>query len=111
MFVAFLYSLSIFCVFRQCIDLHEDKMTTYKYQDSPHTALLKKLNAMRKDRVLYDVSLIVGDQTVPAHKNILVACSDYFRSLFVGPLGNNSQTEVDLTPITTDSNAVETVYK
>ena len=75
----------------------------------PLAELFENLNAMRKERTFYDVSLIVGDQIVPAHKNVLIASSDYFRSLFIGPLGNNSQAEVDLTSVATDSSIVESV--
>ncbi|XP_030846586.1 kelch-like protein 10 [Strongylocentrotus purpuratus] len=39
-------------------------------------------NELRKNKQLCDVSLEVGDQTFPAHRNVLAACSRYFRALF-----------------------------
>ena len=37
---------------------------------------------LRKNNQLCDVTLEVGDQKFPAHRNVLAACSRYFRALF-----------------------------
>ena len=38
-----------------------------------------ELNMIRKHRELCDVIIIVGGKKIYAHKNILAACSPYFR--------------------------------
>ena len=39
---------------------------------------------MRRSRLLTDVVLTAGDVEVPAHKNMLAACSPYFYAMFTG---------------------------
>uniref|UniRef100_A0A672M383 Zinc finger and BTB domain-containing protein 10-like n=1 Tax=Sinocyclocheilus grahami TaxID=75366 RepID=A0A672M383_SINGR len=44
--------------------------------------LLQELDKQRKSGILCDVNIIVGDQVFKAHKNILVAGSRYFKTLY-----------------------------
>ena len=46
--------------------------------------VLANLNGLRQQRVLCDVTVIVGDTHNWAHKNVLAIQSPYFRSLFSG---------------------------
>ncbi|XP_066919463.1 kelch-like protein 12 [Clytia hemisphaerica] len=48
-------------------------------------------NKMRRQGVLTDVSLVVDQQTFHTHKLILCSCSDYFTSMFNGPLAHHGQ--------------------
>ena len=72
--------------------------------------LMGRMNTLRKDKTLYDVCIKVGDNQVTAHKSVLVAASDYFISLFVGPLKTGDDTaEVDFSTIVLDVESVEAV--
>ncbi|XP_070618519.1 POZ-, AT hook-, and zinc finger-containing protein 1 isoform X4 [Erythrolamprus reginae] len=59
----------------------------YTYQVSRHsTDLLHSLNQQRKNGGRFcDVLLRVGDESFPAHRAVLAACSEYFESVFSAP--------------------------
>ncbi|XP_066519960.1 POZ (BTB) and AT hook-containing zinc finger 1 isoform X2 [Hoplias malabaricus] len=61
--------------------------SSYTYQVSQHSAeMLHNLNTQRKDGGRFcDVVLRVGDESFPAHKAVLAACSEYFESVFSCP--------------------------
>ncbi|XP_069726776.1 POZ-, AT hook-, and zinc finger-containing protein 1 isoform X1 [Phaenicophaeus curvirostris] len=56
----------------------------YTYQVSRHSAdVLHSLNQQRKNGGRFcDVLLRVGDESFPAHRAVLAACSEYFESVF-----------------------------
>ncbi|XP_034022319.1 POZ-, AT hook-, and zinc finger-containing protein 1 isoform X2 [Thalassophryne amazonica] len=58
--------------------------SSYTYQVSKHSAeMLHNLNVQRKDGGRFcDVILRVGEDSFPAHKAVLAACSEYFESVF-----------------------------
>ncbi|XP_030633322.1 POZ-, AT hook-, and zinc finger-containing protein 1-like isoform X2 [Chanos chanos] len=58
--------------------------SSYTYQVSKHsTEMLHNLNIQRKDGGRFcDVVLRVGEESFPAHKAVLAACSEYFESVF-----------------------------
>lgn len=58
--------------------------SSYTYQVSKHSAeMLHNLNIQRKDGGRFcDVVLRVGEESFPAHKAVLAACSEYFESVF-----------------------------
>nr|XP_046197329.1 POZ (BTB) and AT hook-containing zinc finger 1 isoform X2 [Oncorhynchus gorbuscha] len=58
--------------------------SSYTYQVSKHSAeMLHNLNIQRKDGGKFcDVILRVGEESFPAHKAVLAACSVYFESVF-----------------------------
>ncbi|KAM7402193.1 hypothetical protein PAMP_017457 [Pampus punctatissimus] len=58
--------------------------SSYTYQVSKHSAeMLHNLNTQRKDGGRFcDVILRVGEESFPAHKAVLAACSEYFESVF-----------------------------
>ncbi|XP_023676472.1 POZ-, AT hook-, and zinc finger-containing protein 1 isoform X2 [Paramormyrops kingsleyae] len=58
--------------------------SSYTYQVSKHSAeMLHNLNAQRKDGGRFcDVVLRVGEESFPAHRAVLAACSEYFESVF-----------------------------
>lgn len=66
--------------------------SSYTYQVSKHSAeMLHNLNIQRKDGGRFcDVILRVGEESFPAHKAVLAACSEYFESVF------SRQTEGDI---------------
>ncbi|XP_051829120.1 POZ-, AT hook-, and zinc finger-containing protein 1 isoform X2 [Sminthopsis crassicaudata] len=61
----------------------------YTYQVSRHsTDMLHNLNQQRKNGGRFcDVLLRVGDESFPAHRAVLAACSEYFESVFSAQLG------------------------
>uniref|UniRef100_A0A8C8RMM9 BTB/POZ domain zinc finger transcription factor n=1 Tax=Pelusios castaneus TaxID=367368 RepID=A0A8C8RMM9_9SAUR len=61
----------------------------YTYQVSRHSAdMLHSLNQQRKNGGRFcDVLLRVGDESFPAHRAVLAACSEYFESVFSAQLG------------------------
>ena len=78
------------------------------------TSLMEGMNSLRKDEILVDVCIKVGDDQIMAHKSVLVSASEYFNSCFVGPLkteDNDGRTEVDLSTIVLDVESVEAVVE
>lgn len=67
----------------------------YKWAD--HSSLvLQRLNEQRLRGQFCDVVLVVDEQRVPAHRNILAVCSDYFNSMFTIGMREAHQKEVEL---------------
>eukprot|EP00058_Branchiostoma_floridae_P022544 XP_002608034.1 hypothetical protein BRAFLDRAFT_278797 [Branchiostoma floridae] len=50
--------------------------------DTHSTALLQGLQELRSDNLLVDVILCVSGEEIPCHRNVLAACSGYFRAMF-----------------------------
>ncbi|XP_066277413.1 kelch-like protein 24 [Branchiostoma lanceolatum] len=52
------------------------------FHDAHPTALLQGLQELRSDNQLIDVILCVSGKEIPCHRNVLAACSGYFRAMF-----------------------------
>ncbi|XP_078575160.1 kelch-like protein 24 [Branchiostoma floridae x Branchiostoma japonicum] len=52
------------------------------YHETHSTALLQGLQELRSDNLLVDVILCVTGKEIPCHRNVLAACSGYFRAMF-----------------------------
>ncbi|XP_072355019.1 POZ (BTB) and AT hook-containing zinc finger 1-like [Scyliorhinus torazame] len=76
----------------------EQAWNSYTYQVSQHSAdMLKKLNGQRKNGGRFcDVVLRVGDESFPAHKAVLAACSDYFESVFGSAMDETAGRELEM---------------
>ena len=70
--------------------------------------LMVNLNNLRKEGSLCDIDIVIGDTRIRAHKCVLAAGSDYFKSLFCGPMKQNVS-EVDLTTVIDDIESVTAV--
>ncbi|XP_035634133.1 POZ (BTB) and AT hook-containing zinc finger 1-like isoform X3 [Oncorhynchus keta] len=73
--------------------------SSYTYQVSNHSAeMLHNLNIQRKDGGRFcDVILRVGEESFPAHKAVLAACSEYFESVFGRqPEGDGEAKELEM---------------
>ena len=58
-----------------------------RYSDSSHgNMLLAELSQLRVERLLTDITLQVGQQKFACHRNILAACSPYFKAMFTGSM-------------------------
>ncbi|KAJ7311876.1 hypothetical protein JRQ81_006191 [Phrynocephalus forsythii] len=67
------------------------------YRSADHASLiLQSLNAQRQQGLFCDIVLVVEENKLPAHRNILAACSDYFNSMFTLGMREASQKEVEL---------------
>ena len=79
-----------------------------QYSRTHFPNIMGTLNSLKKDGCLCDIDIIVGDNRIPAHKCILAAGSDYFKSLFCGPL-KQDLSEVNLSTVTDDFESVVSV--
>ena len=71
-------------------------------------AIMKNLNEQRNDNSLCDANVIVGDHKIAAHKCVLVAGSGYVKSLFQGPLKQDTS-DVNLSEVTDDFESTASV--
>lgn len=67
----------------------------YQWPDNS-SKILHSLDEQRQKGLFCDVILVADDQRVPAHRNVLSACSDYFNSMFTIGMKEAHQTEVEL---------------
>ncbi|KAJ8414066.1 hypothetical protein AAFF_G00066640 [Aldrovandia affinis] len=73
--------------------------SSYTYQVSRHSAeMLHNLNVQRKDGGRFcDVILRVGEESFPAHRAVLAACSEYFESVLgCQPEGDGEAKELEM---------------
>ena len=70
----------------------------YSSDKHPRHAL-EALNSLRKQRLLCDVVLMVGQKKIFAHRVVLSACSPYFHAMFTSELAESHQTEVNIKDI------------
>lgn len=64
--------------------------------DKHPRCMLAEFSSMRRHRELCDVVLNINTRKIFAHRNILSACSPYFRAMFNGDLAESRQTEVTI---------------
>ncbi|OCT84496.1 kelch-like protein 36 [Xenopus laevis] len=67
----------------------------YRWEDHS-THVLHAFNEQRQKGLFCDVVLVADEQRVPAHRNLLAACSDYFNSMFTIGMREAHQKEVEL---------------
>ena len=76
-------------------------MVAYSYKRYAKQ-VLKTANELRENNQLCDIVLIIGSEKLHAHRNILVADSEYFKTLFLGPFNESSKAEIDISSTTSD---------
>ncbi|EPY81794.1 kelch-like protein 36 isoform 1 [Camelus ferus] len=77
---------------RRC---QRDPGRVYRWADHS-TTVLQRLNEQRLRGLFCDVILVADEQHVPAHRNLLAVCSDYFNSMFTIGMREAFQKEVEL---------------
>ncbi|XP_074014166.1 kelch-like protein 36 isoform X2 [Numenius arquata] len=76
---------------------HKISESSKVYRWDDHSSLvLQSLNEQRHRGLFCDIVLVVDEQRVPAHRNLLAVCSDYFNSMFTIGMREAHQKEVEL---------------
>ncbi|KAM4016689.1 zinc finger and BTB domain-containing protein 44 isoform 1-T1 [Anomaloglossus baeobatrachus] len=74
---------------------------TFTHSSPAHSQeMLGKLNMLRNDGHFCDITIRVQDKIFRAHKVVLAACSEFFRSKLVGQAEENAQCVLDLHHVT-----------
>lgn len=74
---------------------------TFTHNSSSHSQeMLEKLNALRNDGHLCDVTIRVQDKLFLAHKVVLACCSEFFRSKLLGRPEDEDKFVLDLHHVT-----------
>ncbi|XP_053861802.1 zinc finger and BTB domain-containing protein 44 isoform X3 [Malaclemys terrapin pileata] len=74
---------------------------TFTHNSPAHSQeMLGKLNMLRNDGHFCDITIRVQDKIFRAHKVVLAACSDFFRSKLVGQAEDDGKSVLDLHHVT-----------
>ena len=73
-------------VYQLSISPNEENMEDVEGGDGSFVEQLKGVS--------HDINLVVGDKTIPAHKSMLVAGSEYFRAMFSGDFAEANRKEI-----------------
>ncbi|XP_020819434.1 zinc finger and BTB domain-containing protein 44 isoform X3 [Phascolarctos cinereus] len=74
---------------------------TFTHSSPSHSQeMLGKLNMLRNDGHFCDITIRVQDKIFRAHKVVLAACSDFFRTKLVGQAEDDSKNVLDLHHVT-----------
>ena len=71
--------------------------------------ILKTVNILRLENILCDVRILAGRQEIHAHRCVLIAGSEFFRSSLLGEYIDEREPVVDLSSVTTDAEIVEAI--
>ncbi|XP_066267781.1 kelch-like protein 24 [Branchiostoma lanceolatum] len=84
----------------------QSSQTSFDFSHNPHAGtLLQGLQELRSDDQLVDVSLCVSGLEIPCHRNVLAACSEYFRAMFCN--GHRESKERKITIQEVNSNVMQ----
>ncbi|XP_066279904.1 kelch-like protein 24 [Branchiostoma lanceolatum] len=75
----------------------QGSQASFNFCHNPHAgSLLQGLQELRSDNLLTDVVLCVSGQEIPCHRNVLAACSEYFRAMFCNKHRESKQHKVTI---------------
>ena len=86
------------------LNLNEETVDrqTFVCKEQP-TEAFSRIHQMRDDGKLCDVTLIVADREIHAHRVVLAASSDYFYSMFVRDMLESRQERIELKGVDPDA--------
>ncbi|XP_066296449.1 kelch-like protein 24 [Branchiostoma lanceolatum] len=71
---------------------------------NPHAgSLLQGLQELRSDNLLIDVALCVSGKEIPCHRNVLAACSGYFRAMFCNGHRESNEYKITIQEVSADT--------
>ncbi|XP_078593543.1 kelch-like protein 24 isoform X1 [Branchiostoma floridae x Branchiostoma japonicum] len=74
---------------------------SFDFCHNPHAgSLLQGLQKLRSDNLLTDVVLCVSGKEIPCHRNVLAACSEYFRAMFCNGHLESNESQVTIHEVT-----------
>ncbi|XP_019628950.1 PREDICTED: kelch-like protein 24 [Branchiostoma belcheri] len=82
----------------------QTSLTSFNFCHEPHSGtLLQGLEGLRSNSLLVDVILCVAGKEIPCHRNVLAACSGYFRALFCNGLRESKEDKVTIQEVSTST--------
>ncbi|XP_060587601.1 uncharacterized protein LOC132743105 [Ruditapes philippinarum] len=84
-------------------------MVLYRASESHFTSLMSELNQLRQEKTFCDVTLKVGSNEIHAHRSVLAAGCQYFKSLFLGHFSEANMKEINLSEVTENVEALEII--
>eukprot|EP00058_Branchiostoma_floridae_P005068 XP_002590556.1 hypothetical protein BRAFLDRAFT_86237 [Branchiostoma floridae] len=66
-------------------------------------SLLQGLQELRSDNLLIDVTLCVSGKEIPCHRNVLAACSGYFRAMFCNGHRETNENKITIHEVSTSA--------
>ncbi|XP_066287073.1 kelch-like protein 24 [Branchiostoma lanceolatum] len=74
------------------------------FSHNPHAgSLLQGLQELRSENLLTDVILCVSGKEIPCHRNVLAACSGYFRAMFCNGHRESQEHKVTIHEVSTNT--------
>lgn len=80
-----------------------DSTSTVVIEESLPRDILEVLDSMRRRKELSDVTLVVDEREITAHRVILAACSPYFRAMFLSGFSEASEQKIHLKEVDADA--------
>lgn len=80
-----------------------DSTSTVVIEKSLPRDILEVLDSMRRRKELSDVTLVVDEREITAHRVILAACSPYFRAMFLSGFSEASEQKIYLKEVDADA--------
>uniref|UniRef100_A0A9L0IFJ7 Kelch repeat and BTB domain containing 3 n=1 Tax=Equus asinus TaxID=9793 RepID=A0A9L0IFJ7_EQUAS len=62
-----------------CNGIPSEKKNSFLVSEDHGQKILSVLQNFREQNVFYDFKIIMKDETIPCHRCVLAACSDFFR--------------------------------
>ncbi|XP_066279903.1 kelch-like protein 24 [Branchiostoma lanceolatum] len=82
----------------------QGSQASFDFCHNPHAgSLLQGLQELRSDNLLTDVVLCVSGQEIPCHRNVLAACSEYFRAMFCNGHSESKENRVTIHDVGTNT--------
>ncbi|KAL5263675.1 hypothetical protein ACHWQZ_G008896 [Mnemiopsis leidyi] len=84
---------------------HHHSSSIDYHSDSEASKMLDEMQYFREKKFFCDITIVVGDKEIEAHRIVLSSCSPYFRAMFTSDLAESKQDKVSLYDV--DPDAIE----